>query len=161
MRNTLIAISALALAGFSQTSQADLLFTLNPAGLTGNAGGSVTFNATLTNTGTAPLFLNGDDSAIFASGLIIDDTPYFNNFPWELDPTESYTAAIFTVSIDPSVAPGKYTGSFTVVGGPDDGTFDNLASQNFQVTVAAVPEPFTLALCGGGLLLAWRHRRRT
>jgi hypothetical protein len=133
-------------------AQAQLLFNLNPAGLIGAPGGSVTFNATLTNSGTDTIWLNGDSSGVSASGLTIDDTPYLNNFPLFLIGGDAATANLFTVNIDPSVAPGNYFGSFTIVGGADAFAQDILATQNFEVTlpaVSSVPEPDNFPLIIG------------
>jgi hypothetical protein len=145
-----VLIAAVCLLWMS-TAQAQLLFNLNPAGLTGAPGGSVTFNATLTNSGIDTIWLNGDTSSVGTPGLTIDDTPYLNNFPLFLIGGDAATADLFTVDIDPSVLVGNYFGSFTIVGGADAFAQDALATQNFEVSVASssVPEPGMLALLLG------------
>jgi hypothetical protein len=148
-------------------AQAQLLFSLNPAGLTGAPGGSITFNATLTNSGNDTVWLNGDSSGMSASGFAIDDTPYLNNFPLFLISGDAATADLFTVNIDPSVAPGNYFGSFSIVGGADAFAQDTLSTQNFEVTVASasVPEPDNVSLLlGFGLcssVVGIRRRKRS
>ena len=53
------------------------------------------------------------------------------------------------------MAPGDYFGSFTLQGGPDDVTVNDLATENFQITVpgaSSVPEPSTFSLVLSALL---------
>ena len=59
--------------------------------------------------------------------------------------------------------PGDYFGSFTIQGGPDDVTVDDLATQNFQISISSVPEPSSGALLGLCLLMlgcaqCWRGK---
>jgi hypothetical protein len=147
----------------SQVAQAQLLFSLNPAGVTGAPGSSVTFNATLTNAGSDTIWLNGDNANVPTPGLTIDDTPYLTNFPLFLIGGDAVTADLFTVAIDPSVQPGDYFGSFTILGGADANAQAVLATQSFAVSIASasVPEPGACALLGSfGLTGAALLRRR-
>jgi len=60
----------------------------------------------------------------------------------------------------PSNPPGIYTGKLGVVGGLHQGDEHYLPAPEFQLEVAAVPEPLSLAGLGGGLLALLAARRR-
>ena len=137
-----------------QQARADLLFSLNPAALSGLPGDTLTFNATLTNTGIDPVYLNGDIAGVSASGLSLDDRSFFNNFPLFLLSGDAVTSDLFTVSIDPSVLSGDYTGTFTIVGGADAFAQDSLAQQNFLVSVTTVPETGWTCLLGSAIMFS-------
>ena len=143
-------------------------FTLASSLLTTQPGTSVTFTGTVADTGGSPTFLNGD-TATFAAPLLLNDTPFFLNFPFVLTPLQSVTAQIFVVSVPLGTAAGLYSGSFSILGGATPSALNTLASQPFAVSVtpnAPVPEPGTAVLCLLGLgtaetVSAWRRRRRT
>jgi hypothetical protein len=142
------------------TARADVIFDLTPPMLSTAAGTTIEFTGTLTNTGSSEVFLNGDFSVLLFSSLKLDDLPFFANSPLSLAAGGGlYSGPFFDVIVDPVAVPGTYTGSFTIQGGADSSTFNNLASQNFQVTVvSAVPEPGTLVLFGSGLMMVMRRR---
>lgn len=144
-------------------AQAQLLLNFNPANQTGPPGGTVTFNATLINAGTDPLFLNGADFAGLGDGLTVDITPFFNNSPLSLAGGEQWTGDVFNIEISSSASPGVFFGTFRVLGGPNDTDQAPIASQNFLVAVSA-PEPGTMALVVpvlfGGLFLGRKGIRR-
>lgn len=128
----------------SMSAQAQIIFSLNPAGQTGAPGTIKTFNGTLANTGALTVFLNGDSFTGLSPALTLDDNPFFNNFPLFLSPGNIFTADIFTVSIANNAATGNYLGTFRVTGGADPIAQNVLAIQNFQVKV--VPEPGMLSM---------------
>ena len=113
------------------------------------AGSTLTFDATVSASSTngAPIFLNSDSFTI-ESPLTLDDTDFFN-FPLSLNPGDSYTGALFTVTLPSGLAPGDYTGSFEILGGADGSAFNTLATSGFQVN--ATPEPGTMFLLATGL----------
>lgn len=113
-------------------------------------GGLVTFDATVTNTTGAVVFLNGDDFSLDAP-LTLDDSPYLNNFPLSLGPLGSDTGALFTVTVPLGTVVGLYTGNFDITGGADSSAGDVLASANFDVFVT--PEPSSILLLGSGLMI--------
>jgi hypothetical protein len=111
-------------------------------------GGVVTFNATVTNTTNAVVFLNGDDFSLDAP-LTLDDSSYLNNFPLSLGALGSFTGTLFTVDAPLGTAPGLYAGVFDITGGADDFATGVIASANFDVSVT--PEPSSFLLLGSGL----------
>jgi hypothetical protein len=125
------------------TARADVIFNLTPPMLSTAAGTTIEFTGTLTNTGSAEVFLNGDLSMLLYSNLTLNDSPFFANSPLSLAAGGgSYFGPFFDIIVDPVAVPGVYTGSFMIQGGADSSTFSNVASQNFQVTVVSgVPEP--------------------
>jgi hypothetical protein len=156
----LAAVAALCLLG-APRADAQLLFGLNPAGQQGAPGTALTFNATLTNSGAATVWLNGDNSSISSLLLTLDDTPFYTNAPLYLASGDSWTGDIFSVGIDPSTPPGAYFGTFSIVGGADSSAQDILATQNFEVDVVPEPAFYQLgALLVFGGLGALRLRRR-
>jgi len=100
------------------------------------------------------VFLNGFSFNV-PSPLLLDDSGFFNDFPFSLDPGDSFSGVLFSVALPSNVAAGLYTGSFEILGGADSGAFDTLGSVDFQVNVAptasTVPEPESLMLLAAGL----------
>jgi hypothetical protein len=143
-----IGMMLLALIVTPISARAQLIFTISPDTKSGAPGGSVTFFGTLSNTGAAELFLNGDNFSLSGASLSLDDSPFLTNFPLSLQGGESASGDLFTVAIGPNTPAGIYPGSFTILGGPRDTDFNGLATRNFTL---AVPEPGIGAwlLCGG------------
>jgi PEP-CTERM motif-containing protein len=174
IKQLLLAAAAFAVLALVPTAaQADpLTFVINNTPQTGVVGNILTFNATVTNTGSANAFsvtLNGDAYSFpspASATLTLDDTLYFTNFDGNtLGVAGSITANIFTVTIGAGTAPGTYTGSFTIF-------YDSAAAlgqtvtQDFTVIVQAaggnIPEPASMVLLGSGLagLAAGLRKRR-
>jgi hypothetical protein len=123
-------------------------------------GSTLTFDATVSapSTNAAPIFLNGDNYTI-DSPLTLDDSDFFS-FPLSLDPGDSYTGALFTVTLPSGLAQGDYTGSFEILGGADGSAFDTLATTGFQVSPTPEPGTMLLLATGLGLLAFVMYRKR-
>src|ERR1035437_1105960 len=103
-------------------------------------GGTFSFFATvsapITNSGIENL--NGD--SFFVSSLAtLDDSGYINNFPLFLNPGDSFTDLLFTISIPGAAKIQDYPGSFSIIGGSSPDSTDVLATAPFDVNVT--PEP--------------------
>ena len=127
----------------------------------GTTGSIVPVTATVTApiANSANVYLNSDDYTV-ASPLSLDDSPFFNNFPFFLTPGQSFTAVLFNVTIPSSAIPGYYSGYFDIYGGPNNYSLNLLADVPFTVDVT--PEPSSLLLFGSGIagMIAAIKRRR-
>lgn len=142
----------------------DVGIVLSQPSLSGVSGTTLTFDATLTNLTSSPIFLNGDTSTTGSLNLTVSDNPFLNNAPLSLaSGASSGPFAIFTVTIAPGTLPGAYSlNGFTILGGLSGSDFNPIGSANFTVDVLSpVPEPGTMLLVGSGLVgLAIRLRRK-
>ena len=141
--------------------------TLTQPLVSANPGDQAPFDATvsapLTNSG--PVYLNADTFTI-DSPLVLDDSPFIN-FPLFLNPGDSFESTLFMVTVPVGTASSLYAGDFEIDGGAgsDASVYNSyLGGAVFNVsvgTLAAIPEPSTLALLalGGGLLLFARRLR--
>ena len=73
------------------------------------SGGTLTYSATVfaPNSNGAAVYLNGDSFNI-ALPPTLDDTDFFVNFPFFINPGESFTGDLFTVKIPTSIPIGMY-----------------------------------------------------
>ena len=71
----------------------------------------------LSNPDVDPIFLNTASGSLSSADLDFDFTNYFVLVPRILNAGDSFSGAIFSVSVSPSAVPGDYFGSFTVQGG--------------------------------------------
>lgn len=107
-----------------------------------------TFNGTLTNTSSAPLYLNGDLLTV-APPLTGDDSAFVNTFVFPTDasgglldqPTlgagQSLSLALFNITIPTGTSLGGYMGLFEIQGGATANDFGLIGSQSFRLNVAA------------------------
>lgn len=150
-------------------ASAQLVLNLTPPSQAGTAPGTFLFTGTLTNPTASDVNLYSDlyQFNVPAAGLSLDDSP-FGSAPAALPAGMSYTGGFFSVSVDPTTAPGTYSGTFSITdGNPLDGP---VASKDFFVTVVpssspAVPEASTtvslgllLALGLGGIVITRRRK---
>jgi hypothetical protein len=127
-----------------------ITLTLSDPTLSGVPGSPLDFIATISapSTNTGSVYLNGDSINV-DSPLTWDDSPFFANFPFGLDPGTSATGVLFTITIPADAAITDYNGSFELLGGADGDAQDLLATTNFEVN--AVPEPSNVLLVATGL----------
>jgi hypothetical protein len=133
-----------------------LTFTLlTPSQMTlGGQAATLSFYATVSapNSNTGTEYLN---SASFVVGTptTLDDSN-FANFPYTLDPGQSYTDLLFTIFVPANIPFGDYSGSFTILGGSDNSSTDALAKASYDIGVTPEPSSFVLLATGLSLLTA-------
>ena len=110
----------------------------------------LTFDATVTNDTNQTVFLNGDSASV-DSPLVLDDSPFDNNFPPSLGAGDSFTGELFAVDIPAEAVAGLYEGAFSITGGFDDSAQDTVGSADFNVSVVT-PEPSSYLLLVTGLV---------
>jgi hypothetical protein len=150
---TLAVVTALLTVGLSAAAHADTItFTLTDPdqSISAQAGGTLTYEVTASAPGSngAAVFLNGDSGNV--GGLSIDDSDFFANAPFFLDPGQSATFDEFTVGVPPGTPVGVYSGFFEVLGGATGGSGDELSTVDFVTNVT--PEPGSFVLLGSGLM---------
>ena len=138
-------------------------FTIDLATQHAAPGDTLAFSGTVSNTGTSPIYLNGD-TITAVDGLVVDDSLFLINFPAFLNPGETtLNEELFSLLVMPGTPFGSYTGTFEILGGSDGDAHDVLSAQDFTVNVTdtAVPEPSSLLLLASGMAaLAGTLRRR-
>lgn len=165
MKCALLAV-VLASGGALSMAHADTVtLTLASPTEAGIAGETITYSATISapSTNSAAVYLN-NETVDFNSlpGATSDGTDLFLNFPFSLNPGDSASGDLFTVTLPADAAFGSYTGDFILQGGGDFSAEGTLDTVPFTLDVGPVPEPSTWMLMGSGLLavfgLGWRKR---
>lgn len=180
--------SALALTGAlglcltSLPARAQISLTsANPVIQSTSKGGTLTFTATLKNTGTSAFYFLGDDPtfsgpgpteiglpASSTSSVVLDDSPFTNILGTSLAAGASQSFTLFNIFAGTTSTAGTYLGHFTIQGNTDpNGAANDAATQDFQVNVGApVPEASTTASLGvllalglGGVVVAARRKK--
>jgi predicted secreted protein len=138
---------------------------LTVSNVTGAPGQDVTVFGTISNTGTALVFLNGEGFSLGSASLLNGDvTNFFANAPASLaGGTNSGLIALFSFDIAPGTAPGVYDENFLqLLGGAGKFDQNDIADAEFSVTVKSnmVPEPGTIGMIALGLVGLLLLRRR-
>lgn len=161
-----VAVAAAALLLAKPAQAESIIFQLSNPLQSVVSGGTVDFYATVSAPvgNTATIYLNSDNNDVaLPPGSVNDDGFWDNFFPLSIDPGQSYTSLLFTVTV-PFGTYGAYDGSFLTYGGSDFGTLDLLATAPFEVDVIS-PEPGSIWLFSIGLLalafVAGRRRFQT
>ena len=156
-----LAVAALALA---LPAAADTLnFTLTSPVVPATPSGTVSFDATvsapLTNSGT--LFLIGDSTTVSIPGATLDDSPFLLNFPLSLNPGDTFTGELFTITLPAAIAQGVYTGFLEIQGGSDPSSQDILGTVSYSAVVTPEPSTWLLLSTGVAFGIITLTRRRT
>jgi hypothetical protein len=110
-------------------------------------------NADAVTDGGVTEYLNGDHAFVDLPATL-DDSGFNTNAPLSMNPGDSWSGVIFTVTAPPFTAGSSndYSGYFAILGGssPSDGA-DQLGLQNFDIQVT--PEPTSLLLLTSGLIV--------
>jgi opacity protein-like surface antigen len=152
----LFAASLTATAAHADT----VVFTLSSPTASTTAGGTATYSATISAplTNGAPVFLNGDTITLSdPTAVSYDDSGLFGNFPASLNPGDSKTEVLFTLSAAAGTMPGMYSGSYVLEGGADANAQTVLDTEPFTFDVTAgaasvTPEPSSVLLLSTGML---------
>jgi len=117
------------------------------------------FDGTITNISGVTEYLNGDNTYV-DSPLIFDDSPFIIDAPLTLGPGGSYTGLLFNIDAPQGTPEVLYTGSFQILGGPDNSSELNPMESPVPFDVQVTPEPTSFLLLGTGLIVLARTARK-
>ena len=117
------------------------------------------FDGTITNISGVTEYLNGDNTYV-DSPLIFDDSPFIIDAPLTLGPGGSYTGLLFNIDAPQGTPEVLYTGSFQILGGPDNSSELSPMESPVDFDVQITPEPTSFLLFGTGLIVLARIARK-
>jgi hypothetical protein len=148
----------LATLGTAVAKADEVTITFDQPTQTGVAGQTLDFFGTITNDTSDTIYFNSD-SLNFGSPGFTQVDQFFNTVPVSLAAGDSSSdIELFDISVNNPFGNtlGIYSGTYTLVGGDDDGAGtaqDYLGSASFAVDVT--PEPASIYLLLGGLAGVW------
>lgn len=122
-------------------ARADLAVTLTPGAQIANGSSDTIFSGTVTNTGTADIFLNDIGVTLMPPGgpyFTVDRNFFFESVPGVLSPGETYSGPIFKISIAKAPS-GSYAGTASILGGADISSQGSLPGVNFMLQIVHRP----------------------
>lgn len=137
-----------------------IVLTLDHPIQTGTAGSTLSFTGSVfapaTNGGTVSLDTDAANGPSFDNPPNFDDSGFFSNF-FSVDPGQTVSGLLFTITLPTNIAPGTYNSFYEIVG--SDSNSSNIStSEQFTInvpTVAATPEPGTWLLLATGIAAIW------
>jgi len=143
-----LAIACFLLAGTA--AKADSLSIVLSAPFQEASASVFAFDGTITNISGVTEYLNGDNTYV-DSPLIFDDSPFIIDAPLTLGPGGSYTGLLFNIDAPQGTPEVLYTGSFQILGGPDNSSELNPMESPVPFDVQVTPEPTSFLLLASGL----------
>lgn len=155
LKNAILALSALVFALILPAAPAladTLNLSLTSPAQGGAPGDTLSFYATVAtpSSNSNTIYLNSDSFNLSAPGATLGDSGFLFTFPLSLDPNNSFTGELFTVTLPAGLAQGAYSGYFEVLGGSDPSALNPLATVDFQID-SPVPEPASWLLLATGV----------
>jgi hypothetical protein len=106
---------------------------------------SVSFSATIKNTGSNTIFLTGNSLSLFAPEVTIDDTYFLANAPASLTSGATWTGTVFLLGASATAASDSYNVSFAVYGGADSSAYNPLGAGQFQLAITTTFDQYKKA----------------
>lgn len=143
-----------------------LTFSILNGTQSGSAGSTLSYSASVAapTSNSATIFLNGDgfsgDSPI--GPFTLDDSGFYSDFPLSLDPGDSFSGLLFTLTLPANTPAGTYNGTFSILGGPNSSSNQAIGTATFSATIPPpVPEPSSFLLLATGLASVFTlHRKK-